>query len=199
RPDTAPPQYQLEPVFMPDATRENIEQLSSARPEFTAHHAPTIRTVLSEFCDAFEDELRPILDPTHEAAEALAAAPQSVAARRVLPSLRDLRHQINALVEKVAEQQAYVLIFGPIKSGKSTFMNALSAAYVSEVTCLPAYPCMVYVSPSDQQGFVATHYDGRTAEFTQREALHEVVAHGHEQRSEERRVGKAGRSRGERH
>ncbi|MBN1238514.1 MAG: dynamin family protein [Gammaproteobacteria bacterium] len=167
---------------MPDVTSHNIGQITPARHEFGAqHHAPTIRTVLSEFCEAFEDELRPILDPTQEAAEALAAAPQSVAARRVLPSLRDLRHQIHALVEKVAEQQAYVLIFGPIKSGKSTFMNALSAAYVSEVTCLPAYPCMVYVSPSDKPGFVATHYDGRTAEFTQREALHEIVAHGHQQ------------------
>jgi len=140
-----------------------------------------MRTVLSEFCDAFENELRPILDPVQQAAEALAGAPEDVPAKRVLPALRDLRHQISALIDKVAEQQAYVLIFGPVKSGKSTFMNALSAAYVSEVTCLPAYPCMVYVSHSDEPGFKVTHYDGREAAFTHRDALREIVADGHYQ------------------
>jgi ribosome biogenesis GTPase A len=38
-----------------------------------------------------------------------------------------------------------VLIFGPLKSGKSTLMNAIAAAYVSEVSSLPAYPCLVCV------------------------------------------------------
>ena len=140
-----------------------------------------MRTVLSEFCEAFENELRPILDPVQHAADALAGAPEDVPAKRVLPQLRDLRHQISALIDKVAEQQAYVLIFGPVKSGKSTFMNALSAAYVSEVTCLPAYPCMVYVSHSDEPGFKVTHYDGREATFTHRDALREIVADGHYQ------------------
>jgi energy-coupling factor transporter ATP-binding protein EcfA2 len=163
---------------MPDATSYIVDKAS---PAASPNSGPMIRTVLSEFCEAFEGEFRPLLDPIHHAAEALAAAPQSTSARKVLPNLRDLRHQMHALVEKVAEQQAYVLIFGPIKSGKSTFMNALSAAYVSEVTCLPAYPCMVYVSHSDEPGFVATHYDGRTVEFRQREALHEVLAEGHRQ------------------
>ncbi len=140
-----------------------------------------MRTVLSEFCEAFDADLRPVLDPVQHAAEALAAAPEDVSAKRVLPALRDLRHQIQQLIDKVAEQQAYVLIFGPIKSGKSTFMNALSGAYVSEVTCLPAYPCMVYVSHSDEPGFKVTHYDGRESSFTHREALREVVADGHYQ------------------
>jgi GTPase SAR1 family protein len=120
-----------------------------------------------------------VLDPVQQAAEALAGAPEDVPARRVLPALRDLRHQVQSLIDKVAEQQAYVLIFGPVKSGKSTFMNALSAAYVSEVTCLPAYPCMVYVSHSDEPGFKVTHYDGREATFTHRDALREIVADGH--------------------
>lgn len=143
--------------------------------------SPFMRTVLSEFCGAFDAELRPVLDPVQQAAEALAGAPEDVPARRVLPALRDLRHQIQQLIDKVAEQQAYVLIFGPIKSGKSTFMNALSAAYVSEVTCLPAYPCMVYVSHADEPGFKVAHYDGREASFTHRDALREVIADGHYQ------------------
>lgn len=145
----------------------------------TGGETPLMRTVLSEFCNSFDATMRPILNPIHRAAEALAAAPADSPARRVLPTLRDLRHQLEALVGKVAEQQGYVLIFGPLKSGKSTFMNALSAEYVSEVTSLPAYPCMVYVSHSDTPGFVITQYDGRTLEFTQREALSEVVENGH--------------------
>ncbi|HEU4616422.1 MAG TPA: dynamin family protein [Gammaproteobacteria bacterium] len=144
-----------------------------------------MRTVLSQFCDEFETNYRPILEPMQRAAEALAAAPQEISARKVLPKLRDLGHEMKTLIDKVAEQQAYVLIFGPLKSGKSTFMNALSAAYVSEVTSLPAYPCMVYVSHSETPGFVVTHYDGRTATFTQREALYEVVANAHRQLTRE--------------
>jgi hypothetical protein len=140
-----------------------------------------MQTVLSQFCDEFETEFRPILEPVQRAAEALASAPQDVSARRMLPALRDLGHEMKTLIDKVAEQQAYVLIFGPLKSGKSTFMNALSAAYVSEVTSLPAYPCMVYVSHAEAPGFEVTHYDGRTATFTQRDALHEVVANAHRQ------------------
>ena len=52
------------------------------------------------------------------------------------------------LSDKVTEQQAYVLIFGPLKSGKSTMMNAIAGSYVSEVSSLPAYPCMVFVGDS---------------------------------------------------
>nr|MBO2514943.1 hypothetical protein [Gammaproteobacteria bacterium] len=140
-----------------------------------------MRTVLSEFCESFDAGVRPILEPVQHAAEALAAAPEDVPAKRALPTLRDLRHQLQQLIDKVAAQQAYVLIFGPIKSGKSTFMNALSAAYVSEVTCLPAYPCMVYVSHSDEPVFKVTRYDGRESTFTNREALREAVAEGHYQ------------------
>ena len=163
------------PAYMSYVTRQAGDTASPAS------HTPFMHTVLSEFCIAFESKLRPILDPVQHAAEALAKAPEGVSARQVLPGLRDLRHQMQALIDKVAEQQAYVLIFGPIKSGKSTFMNALSAAYVSEVTCLPAYPCMVYVSHADSPGFEVTHYDGRTASFTHRDGLREILTNGHYQ------------------
>jgi energy-coupling factor transporter ATP-binding protein EcfA2 len=156
-----------------DDTTSSVSQSSHSS------HSPLMRTVLSQFCEEFENEFRPVLDPVQDAAEALAATPDDVSARSLLPALRDRRHEMQTLIDKVAAQQAYVLIFGPLKSGKSTFMNALSAAYVSEVTCLPAYPCMVYVSHDDSPGFEITHYDGRTASFTQREALHEVVADAH--------------------
>jgi hypothetical protein len=164
---------------MPHVSRDFDDSTSSASQTAHPSHSPLMRTVLSQFCDEFDNDFRPILEPVQRAAEALAAAPEEIPARHVLPSLRNLGHEMKTLIDKVAEQQAYVLIFGPLKSGKSTFMNALSATYVSEVTSLPAYPCMVYVSHADTPGFVVSHYDGRTATFTQREALHEVVADAH--------------------
>lgn len=138
-----------------------------------------MRTVLSDFANAFQADFRPYLERVSAATEALAETPEDTVARKLLPTLQDSRHQMQALIDKVAEQQAYVLIFGPIKSGKSTFMNALCGAYVSEVTSLPAYPCMVYVKHSDTPDFEVTHYDGQTTSFTRRDALHEVVTAGH--------------------
>ena len=41
----------------------------------------------------------------------------------------ELERALEVERQKVAEQQAYVLIFGPLKSGKSTLMNAMAAAY----------------------------------------------------------------------
>ena len=157
--------------------------MSSVNPEVgvpeNASATTYLHTVLTEFCDSFQAGLQPILDPLQHATERLEAASDAIAARQMLPELRDTRHAIQALVDKVAEQQAYVLIFGPLKSGKSTFMNSLSAAYVSEVTSLPAYPCMVYVTHSDEPSFVISRYDGKEETLGEREALRQVVADGH--------------------
>lgn len=119
-----------------------------------------MQTVLSQFCEELERRVRPVLEPLDRFASSLGQAQDGTPARGVLPQLLDLRHQLRALVEKVERQQAYVIIFGPLKSGKSTLMNAMSAAYVSEVTTLPAYPCMVYVSHAPERQFVLTRYDG---------------------------------------
>src|SRR5690554_5526543 len=81
--------------------------------------APVMHTVLSAFSNSFETSMRPLLEPLQETARALAATPEDTAARRTLPKLRELNHQLETLVDKVAAQQAYVLIFGPLKSGKS--------------------------------------------------------------------------------
>ncbi len=126
---------------------------------------PTMKTLLSRFCEEFDDAVRPVLAPLREFADALAATPLPQAAQ-ALPGVQEVSHQLRVLAEKVAEQQAYVLIFGPLKSGKSTLMNSIAAAYVSEVTALPAYPCLVYVSHSDTREFVVTRYNGDTQTFS---------------------------------
>lgn len=139
-----------------------------------------MQTVLSQFCEEFEGRVRPVLEPLDRFASSLGQTQDGTPARGMLPSLLDLRHQLRALTEKVERQQAYVIIFGPLKSGKSTLMNAMSAAYVSEVTTLPAYPCMVYVSHAAEREFVLTRYDGSAERLSDVAAMRAVMrmAHG---------------------
>jgi len=139
-----------------------------------------MQTVLSQFCEEFEGRVRPVLEPLDRLASTLGQTQDGTPARSVLPALLDVRHQLRALTEKVERQQAYVIIFGPLKSGKSTLMNAMSGAYVSEVTTLPAYPCMVYVSHGEQRELVLSRYDGsveRLADVAGMRA-HMRAAHG---------------------
>jgi energy-coupling factor transporter ATP-binding protein EcfA2 len=138
-----------------------------------------MRTLLSQFCEEFDAAVRPLLDPLRRTTDTLGETPDSAFSKAVLPTLLDVADQFHVLADKVAEQQAYVLIFGPLKSGKSTLMNAMSAAYVSEVTSLPAYPCMVYVSDSDQRKFTVTRYNGDTEVFQDPAALRMQVARAH--------------------
>lgn len=138
-----------------------------------------MRTLLSQFCESFDRIVRPLLDPLNAAAEVMNNASPDFPGKAVRAELLDLRHQIEGLVEKVADQQAYVLLFGPLKSGKSTLMNALAGTYVSEVSSLPAYPCMVYLSHSDERQFDVTRYSGRTERFSDPVALHMYINRAH--------------------
>ncbi|MCA8956980.1 MAG: dynamin family protein, partial [Planctomycetes bacterium] len=67
----------------------------------------------------------------------------------------------------------------PLKSGKSTLMNAIAGSYVSEVSALPAYPCMVFVSHATQREFVLSRYDGSEERFDRPEALQRHVDQAH--------------------
>jgi len=141
--------------------------------------APRRRTTLGQFCTEFEKVLRPLLEPLGKATDELASVPEDVSARQVLPALRDLSDQFSVLVDKVAEQQAYVLIFGPLKSGKSTLMNAICAKYVSEVTALPAYPCLVQVAHAKEPRYAVTRYNGASETFADQHGLRETVESEH--------------------
>ena len=138
-----------------------------------------MRTLLSRFCEEFNGVLRPVLKPLERAAEMLGEAGPETPGREIVPQLVDIRHQIETLADKVEAQQAYVIIFGPLKSGKSTLMNAVSAAYVSEVTSLPAYPCMVYVSHADEVSFKVHRYNGTFELHKDPAALHMQVNRAH--------------------
>ncbi|MGD2016865.1 MAG: GTPase domain-containing protein [Planctomycetota bacterium] len=140
-----------------------------------------MRTLLSQFCEAFDATVRPILKPISEANAALNDARGDLGIPEVRAELLDLQHRIQGLVDKVAEQQAYVLLFGPLKSGKSTLMNALAGTYVSEVSSLPAYPCMVYLSHADERVFYVSRYSGEIERFTEPAALYGHVNGAHEE------------------
>ena len=159
-----------------DAEHGSASEASRNGPRST----PPMRTLLARFCEQFDEAVRPVLAPVEEATTQLAATEVDLDAKRILPQLRDLAHQVQVLIDKVAQQQAYVLIFGPLKSGKSTFMNAMCAAYVSEVTCLPAYPCMVYVSHAEEPQFIVTRYSAQRETHTDQDKMHALVAEAHE-------------------
>ncbi|MCH2101557.1 MAG: GTPase domain-containing protein [Planctomycetes bacterium] len=138
-----------------------------------------MRTLLSRFCDEFGAIVHPLLDPLASSSESLAALDAASPIRKLLPGLRDRTHQLQSLINKVEEQQAYVLIFGPLKSGKSTLMNAIAASYVSEVTTMPAYPCMVFVQHSTQRRYKLTRYDGQVDELHDAAALRMEMNRAH--------------------
>ncbi|MBL8737521.1 MAG: dynamin family protein [Planctomycetes bacterium] len=139
-----------------------------------------MRTQLGTYCQQFDGTLRPLLEDLSTTLQALEHAADDVPGRSLQAPLREVRHQLQTLCDKVAEQQAYVLIFGPLKSGKSTLMNAIAAAYVSEVSSLPAYPCLVFVSAGKQREYAVTAYDGSTRLFQEPRALAQHIdkAHG---------------------
>jgi hypothetical protein len=107
-----------------------------------------MRTRLARFSTEFDAIVRPLLDQLNGAVRALDDASSAIGQRKLLPDLHELHHQLGILADKLAHQQAFILILGALMSGKSTLKNALSAAFESEVTSLPAYPCMVYLSHS---------------------------------------------------
>lgn len=138
-----------------------------------------MHTQLPQFCGEFDALLRPFLAPVERVLAALEQSGPDRPERELRPPLLELRHHLGVLADKVASQQAYVLIFGPLKSGKSTLMNAVAAAYVSEVSSLPAYPCLVFVAGGPRREYVVTRYDGSRVTFTAARPLQDHIDAAH--------------------
>ena len=150
-----------------------------------------MRTQLGTYCQQFDGTLRPVLHDLDAALEALEKASDQTPSKSLHVPLLELQHQLRALCDKVSEQQAYVLIFGPLKSGKSTLMNAIAASYVSEVSSLPAYPCLVFVRAGTQRQFVVTCYDGSTRSYTDSKKLHDHITAAHNELADAIRAAEA--------
>ncbi len=154
-----------------------------------------MRTLLSRFCEEFVGRLRPLLQPLTKAANAFRGAAPATPGKDLEAKALELRHQLSLLSAKVDEQHAYVLIFGPLKSGKSTLMNALAKSYVSEVSALPAYPCLVFVSAAEKRHYAITHYDGQVQQFDDPTTLEQALTKGFDDLAERiRRVEAQGKA-----
>ena len=138
-----------------------------------------MKNEISKFCESCLTSLQPLPEALNRAVEDLEKAGDEKLAEKPLAALNDIRARLRSLVEKLENQNAYLLIFGPLKSGKSTLMNAISGSYVSEVTSLPGYPCLVFVRHAEEARFSVTRYNGRESVFSDSNVLHSVVADGH--------------------
>ncbi|MDB6175396.1 MAG: hypothetical protein JWL59_4707 [Chthoniobacteraceae bacterium] len=138
-----------------------------------------MKTEISRFCEASLESLNALPPALDNAALQMEKAGEAKLLQKPLAALNELRARLRSLVEKLASQQAYLLIFGPLKSGKSTLMNAISGTYVSEVTSLPGYPCLVYVKNGAAPRFSVTRYNGRETVFADGVVLNDMVADSH--------------------
>ena len=137
-------------------------------------------TPLGEFCAALERQLRPLSKPLDDVLGLIEGLPEGLTARAAgVEALNDIRTRLHVILEKAAAQQAFMIVFGPLKSGKSTLMNALAGAYVSEVSSLPAYPCMVFVGDANERQLEITRYDGTSSAFDDLAPMKRLLEEAH--------------------
>ncbi len=136
-----------------------------------------MKTEISEFCSVCSETLGMLPAALLKAATQFERGHGTL--HHSLAALNDLRARLRSLTDKLKNQHAYLLIFGPLKSGKSTLMNAMSGSYVSEVTSLPGYPCLVFVQDSQSSRFSVTRYNGRETIFSTGMELKAVVEDAH--------------------
>jgi signal recognition particle receptor subunit beta len=142
-----------------------------------------MKTHISEFCTDFSESLMPLAEVLSDTVNQLDAIGDSSLEGMHSAFANDL-HRLESLVNKVQGQEAYVLLFGPLKSGKSTLMNAISASYVSEVTSLPAYPCMVNLKYGPEPSYSVIRYSGKKETLASPEELKTLLEQSHRTLSE---------------
>ncbi|HDZ08939.1 dynamin family protein [Pseudohongiella sp.] len=138
-----------------------------------------MKTNMQAFCQELSKELEPFGEELRQALSELPPRKDFTKIDAHVRGLQEVQQRLSTLREKVSKQSTFLLIFGPLKSGKSTLMNALSGAYVSEVSSLPAYPALVYVKNGDQRRFEATDYEGDKREFPDNVAMAEAIQQDH--------------------
>ena len=138
-----------------------------------------MKTDMQAFCQELSKELEPFGEELRQALADLPSRKEFAKIDAHVLGLQEVQQRLSTLREKVSKQSTFLLIFGPLKSGKSTLMNALSGAYVSEVSSLPAYPALVYVKNGEQRRFEATDYEGHRRDFPDNVSMAEAVQRDH--------------------
>lgn len=137
---------------------------------------------LGEFCRDLTEALNRTSGALDTAVEKLRS---SETLAPMLSKLTQTQHRLKLVSDRANQQHAYLLIFGPLKSGKSTLMNAISGAYVSEVSSLPAYPCLVYLHEGSEKQFSLSSFEGTSESFESTSALKERIESAHQELAEE--------------
>ena len=147
-----------------------------------------MKTEITRFCEGCLAAIAPLGSALAETAAQIGKRPDLGGARG---AVAELQTRLRSLSEKLANQHTHLLIFGPLKSGKSTLMNAISGAYVSEVTSLPGYPALVFVQHAPEPSFSATRFNGRESTFPDARVLKGVIEDGHLALAEQLRAAEA--------
>lgn len=145
-----------------------------------------MKTEISDFCKEYSRALIPAGAALDAVIGRIEQDSQEDVLRLNLAGFNEVKHRLKSLIDKVEGQQAYLLIFGPLKSGKSTLMNAISGTYVSEVTSLPAYPCLVYVRHGEKSTIKLTRYNGRETD-TDKKGMEVLIEDSHSNLADRKR------------
>jgi len=143
-----------------------------------------MKTQIRDFCTSLTETLKPfqktvdtVLPEMHKAAEPFDLGD-------LVKGLNTDSEEIQKILEQTENEEAYLLIFGPLKSGKSTLMNAISGTYVSEVSSLPAYPCLVHVRHAETKQYSLSRFDGSKTSYPDNATLQQVVRDAHKDLAE---------------
>ncbi len=138
-----------------------------------------MKTELKRFCDDLGGRLEPFARTVHSTLSEMESGKEAFELKPVMDAVAAELDVVDSLLEKVRSEEAYLIIFGPLKSGKSTLMNAISGTYVSEVSSLPAYPCLVHVRHAEKAVYKLSRYDGTVEVYDRNEDLQQVVRDAH--------------------
>ena len=90
-----------------------------------------MRTEIAAFCQEYDSVLSPLVGELKQTSDCIEDESRADELRSSQAGLLDAGMRLKSLADKIEGQQAYLLIFGPLKSGKSTLINAISGTYVS--------------------------------------------------------------------
>ncbi len=138
-----------------------------------------METELKRFCDSLLRISEPLFSSLDESLGKMKKHSETFALEAFLSDLATKRADLRERIGEIRQEETYLVIFGPLKSGKSVLMNSISGAYVSEVSSLPAYPCLVHVRHGEEPSYSLTLYDGTEKSFESNADLQREVSEAH--------------------
>jgi hypothetical protein len=130
---------------------------------------------LALFAQEFRRVLEPLAADLARAKECLRAAARggelALDAAELGATLATLAGELDELGARAERERAAVFVFGPPKSGKSTLLDALAGARVSEVSILPGYPCLQRAAHAREEASLLCTFEGKESPVGDVDAL----------------------------